>query len=691
MVAALRKLLPSAGVCWGLLLSALWAAAGIALWHSPSLQRARLFWLDQLFAARHALNASPQPHAAVVIVGIDDRSRKQMRSRLAGADASSDRPLDDRTVLRHVLAQLLTRLTKARARTVAVDYLMDVPSSAEADQAVVAALGGGDRGGGIDAVLASLLTLRERKRPIDALRQWGVEGNVAILSDADGKFRRCFTGYVVRETPKGLAPARGGEDLNAEGADAIPLFAVQACRVFCGQADEAGSRLGTPWTRYRPDQTIEMRGCPPVPPSVLIDFVGPAQTFETLGRQFSAIDVIDGKAPLEKLRDKLVMVGPALRFQDRFTVSLNPTPDDAEYRRHLVRVYGQEVESLLAQGAEIKRSQAMAGIEIHANLASQILQGRYLRELSQEQPVLSQVLIALPLLGLGWVFWRLPASSSRAHVVLTVVGQSALLLLVAGGAVAASVALFSSAGWVFLPLELLIAWTAQALCGLTWTGFQLRRRNRRIEQMFGSAVGEELLEYVRRHPQLLTRQRKLVATVLFADIRGFTPLTEALGADQIIQLLREHFEAMWEPLSRTGAWVDKYVGDLIMAAWNVLQPMEDHALRGVRAAIGMKRALAGLNARRREQGQAEIAIGIGLHTGELVSGNVGSQKRHNYTIIGQTVNLASRIEGQAKGAEILISQATYDLVKDRAAAREWKTVTLRGSSTPMTLYEVIVE
>lgn len=686
-----RKLLPSPGVCWGLLLSALWSLVGIALWHSRSLQPARLFWLDQFFAARHALGASPQPHDAVVIVGIDDRSRKQMRSRLARSQPDGERSLDDRTVLRHVLAQLLTRLTKARARTVAIDYLMDVPSSAQADAAVEAALAGDDQGGGIDAVLASLLTLREQKRPVDAFRQRGVEGNVAILSDADGRFRRLFTGYVVRETPAALAPARGGEDLNAEGTDTIPLFAVQACRIYCGQSDAAGSRLGTPWTRFREDQTIEFPGCKPVPASVLVDFVGPAQTFEMLGRQFSAIDVIDGKVPADKLRDKLVMVGPALRFQDRFSVSLNPSGDDEEYRRHLVRVYGQEIQSLLAQGAEIKRSQAMAGIEIHANLASQILQGRYLRELSQERPLLSQLLIALPLMGLGWMFWLLPSSASRARVVLAVVGQTALLLAVAGGAVAAGVVLFASAGWIFLPLELLIAWTAQSLCGLTWTGLQLRRRNRRIEQMFGSAVGEELLDYIRSHPQLLTGQRKLVATVLFADIRGFTPLTETLGADQVVQLLREHFEAMWEPLSRTGAWVDKYVGDLIMAAWGVLQPMDDHALRGVRAAIGMKRALAELNARRHEQGLAEIAIGIGLHTGELVSGNVGSQKRHNYTIIGQTVNLASRIEGQAKGAEILISQATYELVKDQVHAREWKTLTLRGSSTPMTLYEVIVE
>jgi adenylate cyclase len=165
-------------------------------------------------------------------------------------------------------------------------------------------------------------------------------------------------------------------------------------------------------------------------------------------------------------------------------------------------------------------------------------------------------------------------------------------------------------------------------------------------------------------------------------------MAEKLGGEEIINILGEYFEEMWLPLSENGAWVDKYVGDLVMAAWNILQPMEDHAIRAVCAAVGMKVALAELNRRRAEQNLDPLKNGIGIHTGDLVCGNVGSSSRSNFTIIGDTVNLASRIEYEARGGEILISEKTYELVKDRVNARNWGTVPIKGKRGQYTIYEV---
>ena len=680
MAAILKKLLPPRSLWPGIISAILWAAVGVVLWHGNWLNLARLLWVDQLFATRQALKASPKPHDDLLIIGIDEETRAWARSKL-GANA------EDRYVLRHLLARLLTLLSQAGAKTAAVDYMLDVPVRDDVDDALASAISGqpsspASRGAssspaaapsahgsrGIDTVLGCLVTVRERKRPIEKFRKWTAEGNLIILSDVDGKFRRALPGYLLEDA-------------------SLPIFAVQACRVFVGRSDEAGSSLQTPWVRHR-DGSVEVPGRFRVPADMMIDFVGPAQTFEVLGRQFSAMEVLEGRVDPARFAGKLVLIGPALRHDDRFTVSVNPSGDDEDYRQFIRQRYASNRLAPFGREVQMQRSGSMSGIEIHANIASQILQNRYLCEAAKDHPLLSQTGTVAPVLLLGWIFWRLPGSG-RHRLLLGLGTQVALFIVMAGGILAYSLAQFLYLRWVTVPLELLIAWTGQAACGTVYTILTLHRRNARIEGMFGSAVGQELLEYIKANPQVLTHHERHVATVLFADIRGFTPMTESLGPDQVIELLREHFECMWQPLSSQGAWVDKYVGDLIMAAWNVLQPMGDHALRGVRAAVGMKVALAELNRRRAARSQMPIEIGIGLHTGDLVSGNVGSRKRSNYTLIGDTVNLASRIEHEARNGELLISEQSYLLVKDQVIARAWGTVSIRGKTGLHTLYEVL--
>ena len=185
--------------------------------------------------------------------------------------------------------------------------------------------------------------------------------------------------------------------------------------------------------------------------------------------------------------------------------------------------------------------------------------------------------------------------------------------------------------------------------------------------------------------------KTVTATVLFADIRGFTTLTEELGPHATVSLLNEYFSIMVEVITKQGGMLDKFIGDAIMAAFGLPVAHDDDEDRAVRAAIGMVNALGLWNAERTAAGKAAVNIGIGLNTDSVVSGNIGSPRRMDYTIIGDGVNLASRLEGACKeyAARILISENTYKRLRGTYRAREIDSVLVKGKRQPVAVYEVL--
>jgi len=161
-----------------------------------------------------------------------------------------------------------------------------------------------------------------------------------------------------------------------------------------------------------------------------------------------------------------------------------------------------------------------------------------------------------------------------------------------------------------------------------------------------------------------------VLTVMFTDIRGFSTIAEHMDAPEIAALLNEHFDMLAEPIEAEGGTVDKYIGDAIMAFWGAPEHLPDHAARALRAAAEIQRRVRADNARRSAAGQPEIAIRVGIHTGPVVVGNIGSRNRINYTIVGDAVNIASRIDSIAK--EVAQDETCIVLVsgetRDRATA-----------------------
>ncbi len=182
-----------------------------------------------------------------------------------------------------------------------------------------------------------------------------------------------------------------------------------------------------------------------------------------------------------------------------------------------------------------------------------------------------------------------------------------------------------------------------------------------------------------------------VSTVLFSDIRSFTTLTEELGAQGTVSLLNEYFTVMVECITNEGGMLDKFIGDAIMAIFGVPIPHDDDPDRAMRTAIGMMTELKIFNAKRVAEGKAPIDHGIGLNTDSVVSGNIGSPKRMNYTVIGDGVNLSARLESACKqyGAHILASELTVRQLRGTYRMREIDRVVVKGKTAPVGVYEIL--
>jgi len=181
------------------------------------------------------------------------------------------------------------------------------------------------------------------------------------------------------------------------------------------------------------------------------------------------------------------------------------------------------------------------------------------------------------------------------------------------------------------------------------------------------------------------------ATVLFSDIRGFTTLTEQLGPQGTVHLLNEYFEIMVDCISQEGGILDKFIGDAIMAGFGIPQSLGDNEDRGLRAALAMIQSLESWNAIRESEGKLPVHIGIGLNSDNIVSGNIGSKKRMDFTMIGDGVNLAARLESACKqySAKILISEFTKARLKGTYRMREIDLVVVKGKTVPIAVYEVL--
>ncbi|MBI4575198.1 MAG: hypothetical protein HY722_02930 [Planctomycetes bacterium] len=220
---------------------------------------------------------------------------------------------------------------------------------------------------------------------------------------------------------------------------------------------------------------------------------------------------------------------------------------------------------------------------------------------------------------------------------------------------------------------------------------------RNLEEMFGAYVSPAVLEKMKASRRDFFKAERARMTVVFADLRGFTAMSENMEPEEVRRTLNEYLETMTEIILVHEGTVDKYVGDEIMALFGRPIPMEDHAYKAVLVALEMQEAQRRLVERWTHEGRASVHMGMGINTGEMIIGNIGSKRKMNYTVLGHHVNLAARLCSNARAGQILISQGTFDelmghtesaAIKERIGFDIIDRIEAKGISHPVEVFNV---
>jgi len=386
----------------------------------------------------------------------------------------------------------------------------------------------------------------------------------------------------------------------------------------------------------------------------LIDYAGSARSIDTA----SYYQIVDPERPLptSRLRGRIVLVGHMLMASARPQAQA-----DAFYT------------PFFAQDAQL-----MSGVEIQGNILNTLLEGTWGRDI----PVGWRLaLLAGLILVASQVLVRLTPMKS-----LVVTAVSLIVIAVV------SFGLFFFLRWWVPPFLISLGLVLVYAGNIVGHYFMEAREKRWLRQAFSRYVAPSVVEVITSSPDRLElggEERE--TTVLFADIEGFTKLSEDMPPRTLIRLLNEYFTPMTQIIMSYRGTLDKYIGDALMALWGAPVPLPDHALRACLAAIEMEKTMLELQVRWQAEGLPPLVERLGLHTGPVVAGNVGSRERFSYTVLGDTVMLASFLEEVNKvyGTRIMLSEETGRRVRDKLLVRELDLVRVKGRNQALTIFELV--
>jgi adenylate cyclase len=475
----------------------------------------------------------------------------------------------------------------------------------------------------------------EGLQPVPAIADHALVAFANVLPDERG---------VVRSMP--LVARVGGAQQPTLGLAAVASY-LRLRDVAVQRVDPGRMRLGSAGQAVR-DVPVDATD------SVRINFFGPpwrtnaASTF----RVVSFVDVLRARADPSQWRDGIVLVGllGTTGFADDWWT---PVSD---------------------QGLK------MAGVEVHANVAATLLSTEYLRE----APLPVQLLV---IVGLALVVGLLAAN-------MGVVRGALVALALLGGFVLVNLALFDQTGWQ-LPLANPLGGAVLAFGAVTVYRVVVEERQARaLQTALASVIPASVAQEIAREPERVRiGGERRVVSVLFSDVVGFTGFSETIEPELLTRIMAEYLEAMTAAVFRHRGTLDKFIGDAIMALWNA--PLDDphHARAACEAALDMQTELRRLCDAWAAQGLARHRMRVGIHTGPASVGNMGTTRRFAYTALGDTVNLAARLEplNNEYGTGICISQATLDQAggRERFLVRFLDLVVVHGKHAPVAVYELL--
>ena len=375
--------------------------------------------------------------------------------------------------------------------------------------------------------------------------------------------------------------------------------------------------------------------------SMLLRYSGSASEYENV----SLCDVIDGKIPAEAFDDCIVLVG-----------AYAPGMMDAYY-------------------VPVDRGQQMYGVEIHANTIQAFIDGKMLSAVPEWADGLIAAVIAAVLV--------LVCEKLSAALTAVICVGTAVLKLVAGGI------LFNS-GYVWDNLTVPVMAVVIAVYYIVLHYYKARAAKMSIEKAFSKYVAPQVVKEIAKNGNYEIRlggENRDIA-VLFVDIRGFTPLSESLEPEQVVDILNSYLELTTNCIFRHGGTLDKFIGDATMAVFNAPFDTEDYVYKAVLAAWDIVQGGNKIEQQFVERYGKHVGFGVGVNCGPAVVGNIGCDFRMDYTAIGDTVNTAARLEANAPRSKVYISDAVYEQVKDRITVEEVGEIPLKGKSKGVFVYSV---
>jgi adenylate cyclase len=476
---------------------------------------------------------------------------------------------------------------------------------------------------------------------------YGVQSNILLLAEA----ARSYGFFDIQPDNDGTV-RRGLLLVRYRDRDFYPSLALQTLREYENIKDQsiAGfmSESGLERVEFGPYKLEPARDA-----TVLINYTGPYQTYP----HYSMADVMDGTVPAETFRDKIVFYGPTAKAIG----DLRTTP---------------------YHGADA----AYMGVEIHANILDNMLnsaeRGRGFLRRGFNQEMLDLFFILLFGLALGYWFGKTRPLVATAGAIGALAVFAAIVYL----------AFTHWAMWLsfVIPAGVLVVNYASI------TSFRMifeEREKRRIRRSFGQYVSPGVIGLIEKDPKRYFRPggENKELTIMFSDIRSFTSISEGMTPDELVFLLNEYLGEMTDIIFQRWGTLDKYIGDAIMAFWGSPFPQDDHATKACAAALEMGARLDELNLKWEVQGRRQLAIGVGINTGNVNVGNMGSDKRLAWTVMGDHVNLASRLEGLTKEyrVRIVLGENTYRQVKDEYVCRELDRIRVKGKQQPVAIYELM--
>ncbi|NJD23571.1 MAG: adenylate/guanylate cyclase domain-containing protein [Melioribacter sp.] len=417
--------------------------------------------------------------------------------------------------------------------------------------------------------------------------------------------------------------------------------------------------------------------------SMLVNIYGPSRTFQ----HFNLIDIIDDaefktKDELESGIDfnqwEILNEESSYRnlFRDKIFIIGSTMPEDKDI-----------MASAFAKG-ERKGDNQINGVEFHANIVQNILSNNFLSTQSKESEILLIIFLTALSFYVSYLVRKIKLKNGFIIESINILIVFFLILLI-----------YELSIFLFIHNKLVIAIVSPSLAVIigyfssTAYHFLLeRQQNVIIKGMFSQYVSREVVNQLIINPDRLRLggERKNLS-ILFSDIAGFTTFAEKKQPEELVSFINEYLNEMTEIILNNKGTLDKYLGDAVMAFWGAPVEVEDHAYKACVTALQMQERLVGLREKWSSSGETPIRIRIGINTGDVIVGNIGGEKRFDYTVLGDNVNLASRLEGANKeyATNIMISDTTYDSCKDKILARELDVILVKGKNKPTKVYELI--